>query len=198
MTMQAATRAPMRAEKNSAALLMAGRSSPHPFRNRLNRALWAIVYLFLFRCSPKPLHSWRRFLLRAMGARIAANAVIHPSVRIWMPRNLTMGTFACLAPYVDCYNVAPVTIGAGAVVSQYSYLCAATHDYTKVSLPLIPLAIAIGPRAWVCADVFVGPGVTVGEGAVVGARSSVYKDVEPWHVVAGNPARTLKRRVMEA
>ncbi|MGA2326231.1 MAG: putative colanic acid biosynthesis acetyltransferase [Bryobacteraceae bacterium] len=104
---------------------------------------------------------------------------------------------AALGPYVDCYNVAPVTLGARCVVSQYSYLCSATHDYTDLKLPLVAKPITIGPHAWVCADVFVGPGVTVGEGAVVAARSSVYRDVEPWTVVAGNPARFLKPRTLK-
>jgi putative colanic acid biosynthesis acetyltransferase WcaF len=95
---------------------------------------------------------------------------------------------------VDCYNVGGVTLGAYAIVSQYSYLCGATHDYTHRSMPLLPSAIVIEARAWVAADAFVGPGVTVGEGAVVGARSSVYEDVPAWMIVAGNPARGLKQR----
>ena len=165
--------------------------------NRILRGLWGLVYLLAFRPSPKPLHSWRRFLLRMMGARIAHDAVIHPSVRIWAPWNLTMHPFACLAPYVDCYSVGPVVIGEHATVSQYSYLCGASHDYTRLTLPLVPGPIMIGAHAWICADVFVGPGVTIGEGAVVGARSSAYKSVEPWTVVAGNPARFLKRRILD-
>jgi putative colanic acid biosynthesis acetyltransferase WcaF len=133
-------------------------------------------------------------LLRAFGARIGQGAVIHPSVRIWAPWNLSMERFACLAPDVDCYSVAPIRLGEHATVSQYSYLCGASHDYTRLDLPLTPSPISIGAHAWVCADVFIGPGVTVGEGAVVGARSSVYRDVEPWTVAAGNPARFLKPR----
>jgi len=149
-----------------------------------------------FRPSPRFLHSWRRGLLRLMGARIGPGANIHASVRIWAPWNLTMGRFACLAPHVDCYNVAPVTLGEHATVSQYSYLCGASHDYTSLALPLTPGPISIGAHAWICADVFVGPGVAVGEGAVVGARSSVYEDVKPWTVVGGNPARYLKPRIL--
>jgi putative colanic acid biosynthesis acetyltransferase WcaF len=108
-----------------------------------------------------------------------------------------MGEHSCLANDVDCYNVATVTLGACATVSQYSHLCAATHDYTDLTLPLVPKPISVGAHAWICADAFIGPGVTVGDGAVVGARSSVFKDVEPWTVVAGNPARFLKPRVLK-
>jgi putative colanic acid biosynthesis acetyltransferase WcaF len=165
--------------------------------NRLRRAIWAVLYIAAFRPSPKPLHGWRRFLLRLMGARIASTAAVHASARIWAPWNLIMEDCAALGPYVDCYSVAPVTLGAGCVVSQYSYLCTATHDYTELALPLVSKPIMIGRSAWVCADVFIGPGVTVGEGAVVAARSSVYRDIEPWTVVVGNPARFLKRRTLK-
>jgi putative colanic acid biosynthesis acetyltransferase WcaF len=109
-----------------------------------------------------------------------------------------MDDFSCLGPEVDCYCVAPIRIGAHAVVSQYSYLCAASHDYERPDLPLITGPIRIEDGAWVAADVFIGMGVTVGAGAVVGARSSVYKDVAPWTVVGGNPARWIKQRVLKA
>jgi putative colanic acid biosynthesis acetyltransferase WcaF len=164
--------------------------------NRLGRAAWSIVWLFLFRPSPKPLHAWRRFLLRLFGAHIAAGAHPDPSCKIWAPWNLTMGPHSCLANYVDCYCVAPIELGAFALVSQYSYLCAATHDYQHPEFPLIPKPIVIGARAWVAAGAFIGPGVEVGEGAVCGARSVVMRDVEPWTICAGNPAKPIRRRTM--
>jgi putative colanic acid biosynthesis acetyltransferase WcaF len=105
-----------------------------------------------------------------------------------------MGDYSCLAPDVDCYCVAPIRIGSHSTVSQYSYLCAASHDFTKSSMPLITAPIVIQDQAWVCADCFVAMGVTIGEGAVVGARSNVTKDVPPWMVAAGNPARVIKPR----
>jgi len=97
---------------------------------------------------------------------------------------------------VDCYSVAPIRIGAHAVVSQYSYLCSASHDYELPDFPLVTGPIVVAEGAWVAADAFVGMGVTIGAGAVVGARASVFKDVEPWTVVGGNPARFIKKRVM--
>lgn len=168
--------------------------SPHSLRNRLRRVLWSIVYLVVFRPSPKPLHGWRRLVLRAMGARIGRGAHVYPSAVVWAPWNLVMKDHSCIGPHVDCYNVAPIAIGRCATVSQYAFLCTGTHDYSELTLPLTTKPIQICDHAWICADVFVGPGVTVGEGAVAGARSSVYKSVEPWTVVAGNPARFLKRR----
>lgn len=168
--------------------------SPHSLRNRLARVLWFMLYIAVFRLSPRPLHAWRCLVLRAMGARIGRGAHVYPSAVVWAPWNLVMEDHSCLGPHVECYNVAPVIIGRHATVSQYAFLCTATHDYSLLTLPLVTKPIQIRDHAWVCADVFIGPGVTVGEGAVAGARSSVYRAVEPWTVVAGNPARFLKRR----
>jgi putative colanic acid biosynthesis acetyltransferase WcaF len=159
--------------------------------------LWQVVWALLFRPSPKVFHGWRRWLLRLFGARIGFGAHIHPSVKIWAPWNLEMSEHSCLGPYVDCYNVAPVSLGPFCTVSQYTYLCAATHDYTRASMPLVARPIQLGARSWIAAQVFIGPGVTVGEGAVIGARSLVLRDVEPWVVAAGSPARVIKTRPYE-
>ncbi len=109
-----------------------------------------------------------------------------------------MEEHSCLADDVDCYNVAPVIIGANTTVSQKSYLCTASHDITKSNLPLITAPIIIEDQVWVGSDVFIGMGVTIGQGTVVGARASVYKSVAPWKVVGGNPAKVLKERVVES
>ena len=171
--------------------------SPHSLGNRLGRVLWGIAWWTLYRPSPRPLHAWRRTLLRLFGAKIGRGAHPYPGARIWAPWNLEMGDFSCLSDAVDCYCVARVRIGAHATVSQYSYLCTATHDFEDSRMPLKTAPIDVGAQAWVCVDVFVGPGVAIGEGAIVGARSSVYKNVEPWTVVAGNPARFLKHRQVQ-
>ncbi len=105
-----------------------------------------------------------------------------------------MGEHSCLSHQVDCYCVDKIELSAHATVSQYSFLCTATHDYTQRDMPLVTAPIYIGAQAWVTADVFIGPGVTIGEGAVVGARSTVLGDIEPWTVVAGNPPRVMGQR----
>ncbi len=158
------------------------------WQNRLSRLLWNLVRATLYRHSPTFLHAWRCLLLRCFGAKLPLNAYPYPKARIWAPWNLTMGPHSCLADHVDCYCVAPILLGPHATVSQYSYLCAASHDYHSIEMPLIAAPIEIGAEAWVAADVFVGPGVKIGEGAVVGARSTVMHDIEPWCVVAGSPA----------
>lgn len=162
--------------------------------NLFARVLWNTTWLLLYRPSPRNFHIWRRFLLRLFGARIGRRAHPYPSARIWAPWNLSMGDDSCISEHVDCYSVDYVTIGANATVSQYSFLCTASHDFNDPAMPLVTAPISIGARAWITADVFVGPGVTVGEGAVVGARSSVFTDVPCWTVVAGNPAKAIHDR----
>ena len=168
--------------------------SPHSFSNRFARVLWTVVWSCLYRPSPKVLHGWRRFLLRLFGSKIGQGVHPYPSTRIWAPWNLEMGSHSCLGDHTDCYCVDKIEIGPHSTVSQYSYLCTASHDYTDPSMPLITAPIVIGEGVWIAADVFVGPGVVIGDGAVIGARSSVFRNIEPWTVVAGNPARVIKKR----
>ncbi|WPJ95016.1 putative colanic acid biosynthesis acetyltransferase [Coraliomargarita algicola] len=164
------------------------------FKNKLGRLLWGIVYVFLFRPSPRVLHGWRCWLLNRFGARVASSAKIYPSARIWAPWNLEIGERAILGDRVDCYSVAPISIGMGAVVSQDACLCGATHNCDSAGFELIPKPIHIGPKAWVCARAFVTPGVTLAEGAVAGAAAVVTKDVTEWQIVGGNPARLIRSR----
>jgi putative colanic acid biosynthesis acetyltransferase WcaF len=165
------------------------------WRNRFGRIAWGAVWTILYRPTPAWLHSWRCLLLRAFGARIGRGVHVYPSSRVWAPWNLVMKAHSCLSHHVDCYNVDHVSIGAYAIVSQHSTLCTATHDYADLSMPLVTGPIAVGDRSWVTARVFVGPGVRIGDGAVVLANSTVIRDVERWTVVAGCPARFVKRRV---
>jgi len=172
--------------------------SPHRLGNMLARVAWATVWHVLFRTSPRPFHRWRVFLLRAFGARIGRGAKVFSSARIWAPWRLTMEEFSTISSDVDCYCVAPVRIGAHTTVSQYAHLCTASHDISDPHMRLTTAPVTVADQAWVCAGAFVGPGVTVSQGAVVGARAVVVKNVPPWTVVAGNPAREIGQRVLRA
>lgn len=167
-------------------------------KNQVMRMLWTVTWGLLARPLPRSVGSgWKRFLLRLFGAKIDSTAVVYSSAKVYYPANLTMERYSCLASDVDCYNVAPVHIGANTTVSQGAYLCTASHDITSPLNPLITAPITIEDQAWICAEVFVGMGVTVGQGAVVGARAVVVKDVEPWTVVGGNPAKFIKKRIIK-
>ena len=161
---------------------------------RAGRILWSVVFHSVYSLSPNFLHPWRRMLLRLFGANIGGGAHPYPNAKIWAPWNLTMEENSCIANDVDCYCVAKVIIGRNAIVSQYSYLCTASHDYESADFQLVSAPIVIRASAWVGADCFIGPGVEVGEGAVVGARSTVVRDVPPQAVVVGNPARIVRFR----
>ncbi len=109
---------------------------------------------------------------------------------------LRIGDHSAIGDRAEIYNLGPVVIGSRVTISQRAHLCAGTHDYERREMPLVKSPIVVEDDAWVCTDAFVGPGVTVGKGAVVGARAVVVKDVGPWDVVVGNPARFVKKRVL--
>jgi putative colanic acid biosynthesis acetyltransferase WcaF len=169
-------------------------ASPHSIGNRFTRLLWAVCSVILYRPSPRVAHKFRVFLLRLFGAKVDWHAHPYPKCRIWLPANLTMGAYSSIADDVDCYNVAPIVLEPFATVSQYSYLCSASHDINHPDFPLFSQPIHIAFRAWVGARSYVGPGVTLSEGAVVGANACVYKNVPPWTIVGGNPARPIGTR----
>ena len=170
----------------------------YSFKDRLWRMTWTIAWAILARWSPVELHVWRRVILRAFGAKIHKTAKVYPSTQVWLPSNLVMDQFSCLAGDVICYSMAPIHVGEYCTVSQRSTLCAGTHDIRDPNFQLKTKPIHLGDRCWVAAEAFVGPGVTIGEGAVVGARGVVTRDVAPWTVVAGNPAKVVGMRELRA
>lgn len=177
---------------------ISNKPNPYSLVHRAMRSLWTIVYLVLFRPSPRPLHGWRRFLLKLFGAKLGHKAKVFSSARIFAPWNLTMGDHSTIAPDVDCYCAGPIRIGEHSTVSQYSHLCGASHDFEDPRMTLFTAPITIGSRVWICADVFVGPGVTIEDGVVVGACSSVFSDLPAWTVCTGSPARPRRPRVVRS
>lgn len=171
-------------------------TSPGPYSKQdyKRKLLWLIVWHCIYRFLPRQLRGVRLKILRAFGAKLANTVNIRPSARIWHPWLLTMGEHSCLADEVVIYNLGPVIIGDHTVISQNSYICAGSHDYTKPNLPLTRPTIRIGSGVWICAHAFIGPGVTVGDNAIVGAASCINKDVPANMIVAGNPAQTVRER----
>jgi len=161
---------------------------------RAMRLLWAICWFMLAAWTPRQMGWWRLSLLRCFGARVHSTALVNGRARIWWPGNLVMGEFALIGPGVICYNVARVTIGDHAIVSQRAHLCTGTHDIQNSRFPLISKPITLQANCWVAAEAFVGPDVIVGEGAVLGARGVAAKSLEAWTVYVGNPARPVGRR----
>ena len=164
------------------------------FRRRMYRFAWVLCWALLASWTPPQARRWRRFLLRLFGAKIAPNANIYSSARIWSPANLIVDDYACIGPRVTIYSMAPITFERYALASQGAHICAGTHDIESQGFQLNAYPIVIKYRAWVAAEAFVGPGVTLGEGAVLGARACAFSDLEPWTVYVGNPARPLRPR----
>lgn len=162
-------------------------------QEQLARVLWSIGS-YLITLSPRPAFRWRRTVLRAFGARIGEGVNIYPSTRIVMPWNAAIGDWSALGEDVLIYNLGKVCIGKHVTISYRSHLCAGTHDLTDPELPLLRPTTVIEDGVWIGTDAFIGPGVTVGSMAVIGARSVVVKAVSPHSIVAGNPARIIGER----
>jgi putative colanic acid biosynthesis acetyltransferase WcaF len=164
---------------------------------KAKRLLWNYTWFFLFRPTPKNIgRHWRTLLLKLFGAKIHGSTLVCSSVRILEPWNLELGEHTTLGEYVIVYNFAKVTLQNNTVVSQYTELCTGSHDYLDKSMPLIYAPIVIEENAWVTSNCFIHPGVTIREGAVIGACSVVTKDMPAWMVCAGHPCKPLKKRVM--
>lgn len=167
-----------------------------PLRNRIERALFGCAWALLALWTPAPLHGWRCAILRLFGARVGRGVRIHGSVMVWHPANLVLGDHALIGPRVRLYNQGTVVIGARAVVSQGAHLCASTHRLEDPEFQLVLRPIEVGARAWVAAEAFVGPGVRIGAGAVLGACSVALGDLAEWTVYRGNPAQPVRARAM--
>jgi putative colanic acid biosynthesis acetyltransferase WcaF len=157
------------------------------------RVLWMFASL-VYRLSPRPCFGFRRWILRCFGAQIGAQVNLYPSSRIYYPWNLTIDEWSTVGEHALIYNLGHVRIGRKVTISHGVHLCAGTHDYSCLDFPMVKPPIIIQDQAWICADAFVGPGVTIGEGAVVGARAVVTKSVGAWDIVAGNPIQRIGQR----
>jgi len=173
----------------------------HSVKSKIGRMIWNVVRLLLFRPTPdrflEVFVAWRRFLLRVFGAKIGKHCAIRNTARIWAPWNLEIGDWVAISEECDIYNVDKITIGERSTISRGAFICCAGHDIESPIMELTYSPITIGHDAWIAARAIVMPGVRIGDGAVVAAGAVVTKDVEPWTVVGGNPAKVIKKRVLK-
>lgn len=167
-------------------------------RNKLLRGAWLLFALIFFRPFAGPIFRyWRSFCLRLWGAKVGKRCAIAAGAKIWAPWNLEIGDYVAVANGAELYDVAKIKIGSHITISQDAYICTASHDIGEKLKPLVFGHITIGDFAWVCAKSIVLQDVTIGEGAIVAAGAVVTKEVEPWTVVGGNPAKFIKKRVLK-
>jgi len=171
--------------------------SPWTTRQKLARALWGIVQSTAFSISPHNAYGFRRWLLRCFGAKLDTDVRVRRSARIAVPWNLTMGRNSVLGDHAIVYSLGPVTLGKFVTISQYAHLCAGTHDAEKRSMQLLRPPITLGDDVWIAADAFVGPGVTIGDRTILGARASAFTDLPADVIAVGNPAKPVKNRVFD-
>ena len=167
-------------------------------RELIARALWDVLSCPLFAWTPRLFWGWRRLILRLFGAQIGRGVHIFPTAKITIPWNLSVGDYSAIGDGVILYALGSIRIGERATVSQYAHLCAGTHDYRDHSMPLVKPQIIIGDEAWICADAFIGPGVVVGDRAIVAARGVAVSDVPSDTIVGGNPAKIIKPRSLSS
>ena len=165
----------------------------YTFTEYIGRFLWTLVTPLFF-LSPRPFFGWRSFLLRLFGAKVGRYVHIYPSAKIYIPWNLVIGDESSIGEWVLIYNLGLVNIGKQTTISHRAHICAGTHDYSSPSLPLLRNSVKIGSKVWICSDAFVGPNIKIGDGAIIAAAAVVVKNVSHMKIVAGNPAKYIKRR----
>ena len=156
--------------------------------------LWWLVQALFFKTSPQFLYGWRRFLLRSFGAKIGKGVILRPSVHTQFPWKVSIGDYSWIGDEVVLYSLGNITIGNNVVVSQRSYLCTGSHHYDHAAFDIYSVPIVIEDECWLATDVYVAPGVTIGTGTVVGARSSVFKSLPAGKICMGSPARVVRER----
>lgn len=164
-------------------------------RSGLVVMLWQVVQATAFGLSPQPCYVWRRWILRLFGAKVGSGVLVRPTARITYPWKVVLGCHVWIGDHAELYSLGSIEIGSHAVVSQKCYLCTGSHDANDIAFPLTIKPITIEPEAWIAADCFVSPGVTIGCGAIVAARSTVLADVPAGMVVAGSPATVRRQRL---
>jgi putative colanic acid biosynthesis acetyltransferase WcaF len=168
--------------------------SPWTLKQRIGRMLWYLVQGTIFRWSPRTAWGWRSMLLRLFGAQIGPRCRIFNTTRIEVPWNLEMRENTCTGDGTILYCLGKVTIGHDVSISQHAHICAGTHELDTRRMWLLRPPIVIEEYAWLATDTFVGPGVRVGRGAILGARASAFKDLKPWWIYGGNPAKPIRQR----
>ncbi len=160
--------------------------------------LWWLVEELLVRPSPQAAFAWRAWWWRRFGARLGRRVRIRPGVRLTYPWRFEAGDHVWIGDSVHLFNLAPIHVGSHSVISQGSHLCTGDHDPADASFAIRCHPIQVGSQAWIAADCFIGPGVRIGDGCVIGARSVVFRDMPDGMVCHGQPCKPKRPRQLSA
>jgi putative colanic acid biosynthesis acetyltransferase WcaF len=169
---------------------------PDSFRgkSKITVQIWWIVQGTLFSWSPQFLYGWRAFLLRSFGAQIGKNVKIRSSVQITYPWKVKIGDYTWVGDDCMLYSLGDISIGSHVAIAHKVYFNTGGHEYDKKTFDIFFKPVVIEDECWITNDVYVAPGVTIGKGTIVGARSSVLKDLPPGKICVGTPAQPIKDR----
>lgn len=171
--------------------------SPYSLREKIRMALWWMVEAILFRPSLHKMHGWRRGLLRLFGSKIGNGSSVHAKARIWFPWNLEMGENSGIGFEALLYNLDKVVIEDFVTISQRVHINTGTHNLKDPAFQLITRPVHIKSGAFIGADSFINLGITIGEMAVIGARSVVTKDMPSNMICVGHPCKPIKVRIQK-
>ena len=170
---------------------------PEGFRGRskIIVQLWWIVEKTFFAMSPQVFYGWRRFLLRLFGAKIGEKVLIRSTAKFTYPWKVKIGDYSWIGEETILYSLDTITIGKNVAVAHGVYFNTGLHDYSKEEFTISSKKILVEDECWITNDVYIAPGVSIGKGTVVGARSSVYKNLPEGWICYGNPAKPIKKRL---
>lgn len=173
---------------------------PGSFRgkSKITVQIWWIVQETLFGWSPQFFFGWRVFLLRLFGARIGKNVKIRSSVKITYPWKVKIGDYTWIGDDCMLYSLGDITIGSHVAIAHKVYFNTGGHEYDKKTFDIFFKPVVIEDECWLTTDVYIAPGVTIGKGTIVGARSSVLKDLPPGKICVGTPAQPIKDRPFQS
>lgn len=177
-----------------------GSSAEGPFgwTHKARRACWYLVQSTIYQLPLRRADGWRCMLLRLFGARVGHRCLVRRTAFIEIPWHLRIGDEVVLGDRVIVYSLATISIGDRTIISQGAHLCAGDHDMDRPGWILRRIPISIGSDAWIAADAFVGPGVDIGCGVVLGARAAAFRDLPDWTVCVGVPAKPSRTRSTSA
>lgn len=159
------------------------------------REVWADLRLRLLSELGKfPSHTVRGYFYRRSGMILPVSSSIHWRCEFYAPERIAIGKYSTIGDSCFLDGRSHLAIGESVNLGSHVSIYTRQHMVDSSEFEEIGGSVNIGNHAWIASHAIILPGVTIGEGAVVGAGSVVSRDVPPFTLVAGNPARIIRPR----